>query len=311
MEPGDATRFIINMAAKAGLDDCGIAPAIPVPTDRSTYESYLKAGMNSDMDYLSDTIEQRFNPDALLPGVKNVVVCLSAYKSSMPGYSARPANRAFISRYAWGRDYHVVVLQHLLALIDMVKPVIGGNYLPFVDIGPIFEKAYAEKAGLGFIGKNTLLIHPVYGSFVFLGVLLTDLDLESTPQKSKHACNLCTKCIDACPVGALQPFSLNANKCIGHLNNMYRGSLKGFNPQANIFGCDICQDACPYNKFAAKKDESPFLPEHDYNRFPDPDFLQGLSNRGVRKAFYETPVAIQRPKKLKEIARIIAEESNQ
>lgn len=299
------------MSAKAGLDDCGIAPAFPVPVNRDGYESYLEKGMNSDMDYLADTIEQRFKPALLLSGAKSVVIGVSAYKSSLPGHAARPLNRAFISRYAWGRDYHRVVKQRLMAMIGMVQPVLGGNWLPLVDTGPVFEKAYAQKAGLGFVGKNTLLLHPVYGSFVFLGVVLTDLELEPTRPVHAQACAQCTKCVDACPAGALSPPFLDANKCIGHLNNMYRGDMPEIALHANLFGCDICQDACPYNQKAPVNDESPFLPEHDYNRFPDPKFLNGLSNRGVRKAFYGTPVVIQRPGRLKEIASIIAEESGQ
>jgi len=311
MEYSKSAEFVMDSAVNAGFDDCGIAPAFPVPVDRQAYESYIRAGLNSDMAYLADTIEQRFNPGLLLAGVKSVVVCVAAYKSSLPGLAARPADSAFISRYAWGRDYHRVVKDRLNAMVGLMRPVIGGAWLPLVDIGPVFEKAYANQAGLGFIGKNSLLVHPVYGSFVFLGVLLTDIVLAPTGPMLNQACANCTKCVDSCPAGALRPPFLDANKCIGHLNNMYRGPMPEINLRANLFGCDICQDVCPYNKNTPVNDESPFMPEHDYNRFPEPDFLMGLSNRGLRKIFSGTSVAIQRPRRLKEIAGIIAEGRDQ
>ncbi len=302
----DAQNLVLTGASSAGFDDCGIADAFPVPVDRKQYEAYLAKGMNADMGYLRDTTDQRFDPGLLLPGVHSVVVCVAAYNSPLPGYQARPADRAFISRYAWGQDYHRVVKERLVAMINMIEPVLGHSWLPFVDTGPVFEKAYAQKAGLGFIGKNTLLIHPIWGSFVFLGVILTDMHLRpTTSQRPQHACGSCTKCVDACPSGALKPFSLDATRCIGHINNMYSGDLVGVDFHANLFGCDTCQDACPYNKKAAFKHGSPFLPEHEYNRFPRPQQVLNLSNKGIKRAFHGTPVAIQRPRRLKQIAGII------
>ena len=304
MDPATSTRTVLDAAKAVGLDDCGVATALPVPVDGARYDEYLARGMNSDMTYLADTKSVRFDPSKLLPDVKTVIVGLMAYNSELSGLEHRPPGRAFISRYAWGADYHRVVRDRLDALVKLIQTVLPGRYMVFVDTGPVFEKAYAQRAGLGFIGKNTLLIHPVYGSFVFLGVILTDQPMDPTPGKTTHACGNCTKCLDACPVDALQPYGLDATRCIGHINNMFRGPLPEIDFQGNLFGCDICQDVCPYNRKAARKKDSPFLPETEFHRYPDPEMLQSMSNREIRRFFRNTPVGFQKPRRLKEIAGI-------
>ena len=306
MNPDKARELILQACAQAGLDDCGIADAFEVPVDRDKYERYLTKGLFSDMQYLKDTVEQRFDPSRVLSDVKSVVIGVSAYGSDLEGLENRPSGAGFISRYAWGQDYHRVVKEMLNRVVESVRPVMGGEWKVFVDTGPVFEKAYAAKAGLGFIGKNSLLIHPEFGSYVFLGTILTTVKLTPTKRAIKKSCGSCTLCVDTCPAQAITPDGIDANRCIAHINNMYRGDIpQHFDFKGNLFGCDICQDVCPHNIKALKLGHPWYLPEHEENRYPDLDWAIGLSNKQFRQTYRGTPVGIQRPRRFREIAKLI------
>lgn len=244
------TENKIKQKAKAlGFDLVGITSAEPISNDTSEhFKNWLAAGCNGKMAWLQNNIEKRFNPALLAPGSKSVICTAVNYKP------AKFSN--IIASYALYQDYHTFIKQKLIALAEFIKCELDKN-LKFkicVDSAPIAEKSLAQRAGLGFIGKNHLLTNPQIGSFLLLGELFTNLPLKpDKPLPKKNYCLSCDKCLAACPTGAIseaQPF--NANKCISYLTIEHKGRIaKELKPSVNyIFGCDTCLKACPYNKEA-------------------------------------------------------------
>jgi epoxyqueuosine reductase len=248
-------RKIKQKAKDIGFDLVGITSAEPIDADKiEHFKNWLASGNNGKMVWLQNNIEKRFNPALLMPGSKSVICTAVNYKP------AKFSN--IIASYALYQDYHTFIKQKLTALAEFIKKEIDKN-LKFkicVDSAPLAEKAMAERAGLGFIGKNCLLANPQIGSFLLLGELLTNLPLKpDSPLPQKNYCGTCDKCLTACPTGAIsegQPF--NANKCISYLTIEHKGRIaKELKSRVNyIFGCDTCIKACPYNEKApiCKKD---------------------------------------------------------
>jgi epoxyqueuosine reductase len=241
-------ELIRQKAFELGFDDCGFASAEELSADIPLLEQWLGEGMHANMHYMANHFEKRTNPSRLVEGAKSVIVLLSNYyPKEKPKYSDSP----IIARYAYGQDYHHVIKDKLKLLFDYIKtdlyPELEGRC--FVDSAPVLERSLAVKAGLGWIGKNTNLIHKRLGSYVFISELIVNLDLPSG-EPIKEACGGCIRCMDACPTNALiAPRKLDARKCISYLTIENKDAIpeefKG-KMENRVFGCDICQEACPW-----------------------------------------------------------------
>ncbi len=261
---------VIDHVQALGFDVVGIAPVRPVP-DREAYRSWLRRGYHGEMGYLarSDRVERRVDPSRILPGVRSVIcVGLNYYPGPRPG-DWEDSGRGLISNYAWGEDYHAVMLPRLERLADVLEGQVGAAGHPlrsraYVDTGPVLERAYAARAGLGFIGKNTCLIHPRMGSWLFLGVILVDAALDGgTGQVWEDvSCGTCRRCLEACPTGALvAPYLMDARRCISYLTIELKGAIpRQLRPLMGrwIYGCDVCQTVCPWQRFARPTGEGAF-----------------------------------------------------
>lgn len=244
-------ELITREALALGFSGVGIAPAAPLPAHQRAFRRYLEEGRHAGMAYLAQEPERREDPGRVLPGAKSVIALTWAYYQ---GDHALPPDAAAgkIARYAWGPDYHAVIeprLQRLKTFILAHRP--HAAIRDAVDHAPVLERAYAREAGLGFIGKHTLLITPDHGSWVVLAELITDLDLPFD-EPGIGQCGSCTRCLDACPTNALTgPFQLDAGRCIAYLTIEHKGVVADdLRPLVGdwLLGCDVCQEVCPYNQ---------------------------------------------------------------
>lgn len=246
------SKNIKEFAHAVGADLVGIAPALADTENEKWLQQFIKEGRHGSMAYLED-YQKRVHPDSLLPGAKSVIVIgINYYYPTQK----LPPGHGRIARYAYGRDYHKVIKKILKQLIDfMKKEDPQAQFRPCVDSVPLLEKAYAQKAGLGFMGKNTLLITKEYGSFVLLGEILTTAVLDYD-KPATGTCGTCTRCLDACPTKAITaPGKLDARRCISYLTIENKEEIaEEFHKPMNewIFGCDVCQNVCPYNRVNAK-----------------------------------------------------------
>lgn len=246
------SKKIKEYAFSIGADLVGIAPASADPQNEKELKKFIQEGRHGTMGWLED-YQKRVNPDALLPGAKSVMVIgINYYRETQklsPGHGR-------VARYAYGRDYHKVLKKILKQIMSfMAEQAPNEKFRLCVDSAPILEKAYAQKAGLGFMGKNTLLITKEFGSFVLLGEILTTAVLDYD-EPATGTCGTCTRCLDACPTKAITaPGKLDARRCISYLTIENKGEIaEEFRSSIGewIFGCDICQNVCPYNKVNAK-----------------------------------------------------------
>jgi epoxyqueuosine reductase len=258
------TELIKEKAHELGFDICGIAPSRPLEERKNIMLSWLADGMNAGMNYLSRDIEKRINPRSLLPGAKSLIVTgLSYYtdkKQSEPGVPV-------LSMYAFGESYHTVIekkLDKLYSYIRNLYPETEGR--AFVDSAPLLEKAWAMEAGLGWQGKHSIVINKEIGSFFFIGTLVLNIDLDYDKPVTKDYCGDCRLCIDLCPTGAINDnHTIDARKCIANLTIENRGPIpEEIIPKigARVYGCDRCQEVCPWNKDAKPHNNPEFnLPE--------------------------------------------------
>ena len=262
----DLPARICARGRELGFDLVGITPADP-PPHVDEYRAWLARGYQGEMAYMGrpDRVVRREDPDVILPGARSLIcVGLNYYPGDAPAGLRRDPSRGVISNHASGIDYHDLIANRLEQLALFVRAEAGGEigYRVYVDTGPVLERAYATRAGLGFVGKNTCLIHPKMGSWLFLGEMLVDIDLAVAPQAATGGCGICRRCLDACPTGALVgPYVLDARRCISYLTV----ELKGPIPRElrslignMIFGCDVCQTACPWQRFADLTSEQAF-----------------------------------------------------
>jgi len=289
----DLTREVKREARRLGFDLVGVADPDPGLTMRR-YRDWLARGYHAEMGYLArpDAVEKRADPRALMPEVRSIVVVgLNYYPGDFPPTGAHTGR---ISRYAWGADYHDVMMEMLQQLFGWIAAQVGRPtaHRAYVDFGPILERELARRAGLGWIGKNTHLIHPTLGSYVFLGELLLDLELEADAPFADDRCGNCTACLDACPTGALvAPHTLDARRCISYLTIEHRDAIPDvLRPLMGdwIFGCDICQEVCPWNKRFARPAEPSIL--HPKRPTLDLTELLALDGRAFRARFRNTPL---------------------
>jgi epoxyqueuosine reductase len=256
----EISQWIRDKAAALGFYACGISEAGFLKKDEDRLNHWLLQGYQGEMGYIARDLGKRLDPRNLIPDAKSVISVLLNY---YPPENPPTENNYRITKYAYGKDHHVVIKEKLNQIIAGLKKFSGDcQARPFTDSAPVREKTWAEKAGLGHIGKNTILINPEFGSFHFIGDIITDLELEYDPHHEKDLCGKCTRCMDACPTGAITaPRLLDARRCIAYHTIESRGiipqELKGkFNGW--IFGCDTCQDVCPWNNKAKPNSEPAF-----------------------------------------------------
>jgi epoxyqueuosine reductase len=273
MRPESDTTWIVERSKALGFDLCGVAPATKFP-ELAHAEAWQAKGYAGEMRYLADP--RRGDPQSVLPGVRSAIVCALNYNAPEPksidalNLPGTGDSRGWISRYAWGDDYHQVLRAKLNVLVAALKDRFDEPFeaRAYADTGPLQERIFAKHAGLGWLGKNTLLLNQALGSWFFLGVILTTLDLHPSlaPAESPppDLCGSCTRCIDACPTDALvEPYVMDARRCISYLTIELRGSLPEDLREAmgrHAFGCDICQDVCPWNRRAPVTQATEFQP---------------------------------------------------
>lgn len=242
-----------DLALTAGFDDVAVTDAVPHDAAARLFAGWLEKGYQADMGWLEREPERRSTPQRLLPTAASVLTLAVSYNREVA--PAGPG-RGRVARYAAGEDYHRVIDRQLKALIQALQARLGGgsHYRFYVDYGPVLERAFAERAGLGFIGRSANLIHPTFGTYVFLSTIITDARIESTPARP-GTCGGCRRCLDVCPTGALEsPHVIDARKCISYLTIENRGPIpRHMRRQIGhwLFGCDLCQEVCPYNQRAA------------------------------------------------------------
>jgi len=224
-------------------------------------EAWLAKGMHGNMHYLEKNKEKRYDPSKLVDNARSVITVLYNY---YPNEKLPENDNYKLSKYAYGKDYHYIIKEKLRALLAAVEEKTGRRTARiFVDSAPVLDRAWARQSGLGFIGKNTMLINNKMGSFFFIGHIIIDLELDYDNPETGNYCGTCTLCIDACPTQALQPFQLDARKCISYITIENRDKIpEDFRGKMNnwIFGCDICQDICPWNRFSIPHTEPLFEP---------------------------------------------------
>jgi len=285
--------------------DLGFQQVAITDVDLSEYQPHLDAWIENNyhgaMDYMARNHQKRSHPDQLLPGTSRVI-CVRMNYANEEENSLEPMDNessAYVSRYARGRDYHKLIRKRLQLLADKIQNVAGPfGYRAFVDSAPVLERALGEKAGLGWIGKNTMLINKRAGSWFFLGELFTDLPLPIDAQESDH-CGSCSACLDICPTQAfVKPHLLDATRCISYLTIELRTSIPEEFRKAmgnRVFGCDDCQLVCPWNKFTSKTREEDFTPRHQLDdcelvelfAWSEEEFLQRTEGSAIRRIGYE------------------------
>ncbi|HKT47873.1 MAG TPA: tRNA epoxyqueuosine(34) reductase QueG [Candidatus Acidoferrales bacterium] len=262
---------VMERAKTLGFELCGVARPAEFP-ELARAADWLEQGYAGEMRYLADP--RREHLESVLPGVRSIIVCGLNYNTALPlsTEAARDADepRGWISRYAWGGDYHEVVREKLEQLRSALHEIFPGEFETrvYVDTGPVPERVLAKYAGLGWIGKNTLVLNQRIGSYFFLGVVLTTLELETyldrAEEPPRDLCGSCRRCIEACPTEALiEPYVMDARRCISYLTIELRGSIpEEFRAKMghHVFGCDICQDVCPWNRKAPASAEAVFQP---------------------------------------------------
>ena len=282
------TAIIKNKALELGFMFCGISKADFLEKEAKQLDLWLKSGKHGKMSYMENHFDKRLDPRLLVDDAKTVVSLLLNYYPSEVQEKDAPK----ISKYAYGEDYHFVIKEKLKELFAFIQDEIGevGSRV-FVDSAPVMDKAWAQKSGLGWVGKHTNIIHPKHGSFFFIAELILDLELEPDGP-IKDYCGTCTKCIDACPTDAIvQPYVVDGSKCISYLTielkdellpTEFKGKMENW-----AFGCDICQDVCPWNRFSKPNNEPRFNPHENLlkmNKADWEDLTQEIFQELFRKS---------------------------
>ena len=258
------TRFLKRKANNLGFLSCGISKAVFLEEEATKLENWLNDGKHGKMKYMENHFDMRLDPRKLVPDAKSVIsLSYNYYNDNLQKDKDAPK----ISKYAYGNDYHKVIKEKLKILFKELQNKFGDiNGRVFIDSAPIMEKAWAAKSGLGWIGKNTNLISQKVGSFYFLAEIIVDLEFEYDTPVTDH-CGSCTACIDSCPTGALvKPYEIDASKCISYLTIELKDEIPSeFNGKMDnwAFGCDVCQDVCPWNRFSRKHNEPLFNPNQE------------------------------------------------
>ncbi len=295
------THLVKSIATELGFSFCGIAKAEFLKEEAPQLEDWLKRGYHGTMSYMENYFDKRLDPTLLVPGAKSVISLLYNYypekdlakKNSQPASTKVSAGRLKVAKYAYGEDYHFVIKDKLKEFIQRIQEQIGEvQGRAFVDSGPVMERAWAKKSGIGWIGKNSLLLNRSMGSFFFLAELIVDLELEYDGPV-KDYCGTCTACMDACPTDAIpQPYLVDGSKCISYftieLKEEIPSSAKG-KFENWIFGCDICQDVCPWNSFSRPHSEPRFNPNPELTKMKQEDWKE-ITNEVFQELFKNSAV---------------------
>ena len=283
------SRQIKEKAIELGFAACGISAVRILDEERDRLEKWLSEGMNASMGYMANHFEKRLDPAKIEEGAKSVISVLINY---YPSQKQNDPTAPVISKYAYGKDYHLVVKEKLNDLLTFIQTDISRcRGRAFVDSAPVFERPLAKAAGLGWIGKNSLLITKEYGSYVFIGELIIDLELSYDNAFTRDYCGNCTRCIDACPTCAIvSPRVIDARKCISYhtIENKEEApeSIKSL-LNNKLFGCDICQDVCPWNKGIKPNQSNDFKPVEGLLEMQKNDWLE-LNRDTYTKTFRHT-----------------------
>ena len=295
----NATTYIKTLAQDHGFEHCGIAKAVKLDDDARRLENWLQKGMHGKMQYMENHFDLRIDPSKLVPGAKSVITLLKNYYPS-----GTPSTLPAISKYALGTDYHYVIKQELKAMIAEMQQQIGDfSGRGFVDSAPVLERSWAQRTGLGWIGKNGNLITKNAGSYFFISTLITDLELAYDDPFAKDYCGSCTRCIDACPTDAILPDkTINGSQCISYYtielkDELIPGEMKG--KFGNwMFGCDTCQDVCPWNRFSKPHAEPHFQPLPELLNFTTKEWEE-LTEESFKKIFKNSPLSRAKYKGIK------------
>ena len=293
MTPAEKHAQILKSTAKRlGFDFCGIAKAVFLELEASRLEEWLNRNYQGKMAYLANHFDKRLDPTKLVEGAKTVVSLIYNYypERQLP----HQPEDIKLAKYAYGADYHDVIRAKLTEFLEVLREEIGEiNGRSFVDSAPVMERQWAQRAGLGWIGKNSLLLNRQMGSFFFLAELI--IDLEATPDTplAKDYCGTCTACIDACPTDAIvQPEVIDASKCISYLTielkeaipDEFAGKMENW-----VFGCDICQDVCPWNRFSKPHHEPAFQPNEELANFSNKEWVE-MTEETFKRVFSKSAV---------------------
>lgn len=284
------TLSVKSIAHELGFSFCGISKAGFLEDDAPKLEAWLKRGYQGKMSYLENHFDKRLDPAKLVPGAKSVISLVYNY---YPEKDLASSNHLKVAKYAYGEDYHRVIKDKLKEYLHRLREKIGEvNGRAFVDSAPVMERSWAQKSGIGWIGKNSLLLNRSMGSFFFLAELILDLELEYDGP-IKDYCGTCTACMDACPTDAIpQPYVVDGSKCISY----FTIELKEEIPEAVkgkfenwIFGCDICQDVCPWNRFSSTHSENRFKPSPDLENMHEHQWKE-MTEEVFQKLFKKSAV---------------------
>lgn len=302
--------LIKQKGLKIGFDKIAIAKAVSYP-EHEALKDWLGQGFHGTMGYMERGEAKRRNPLEVMPEAKSVITCALNYNSAHPySIECKDPRRGWIARYAWGEDYHLVMGGMLEKLVMEIRkrrgeavraegssvgrgePEVPPSEKWYIDTGPVMERVFAKNSGIGWIGKNTCVIDPKLGSFIFLGVILTNLGLKPDPIVEDH-CGKCTACIEACPTQAITaPHTLDARKCISYLTIEHRGLVAPELQEKignHLFGCDICQDVCPWNKKSPRTDRAEFQPREGFFN-PDLQAFQKKVEENYPADFKHSPL---------------------
>ncbi len=289
------TELIKNEAKRLGFISCGISRAEFLEDEAPRLEKWLKMKMNGEMKYMENYFEKRLDPRKLVDDAKSIIsLTYNYYPEDLQNKEAPK-----VSKYAYGMDYHYVIKEKLNFFLTFIKDKIGNVHgRAFVDSAPILEKAWAAKSGIGWVGKNSNLITKKVGSFYFLAELIVDLDLDYDRIESDH-CGECTACIDSCPTQAItQPYVVDGSKCISYFTIELKENIpKEFKGKFDdwVFGCDVCQDVCPWNKFSKSHKEPLFqssselmkMSRDEWNEITEETFNKIFKNSAVKRTGYK------------------------
>ena len=285
------TELVRKYAAELGFDHCGIAKARRLDDDARRLDNWLSKGMHGSMKYMENYFEMRVDPSKLVPSAKSVITLLLNYFPAEKQRNDSPK----ISKYAFGNDYHEVIRPKLNDVLRRLRENIGDRQgRGFVDSAPVLERAWAQRSGAGWIGKNANLITKGGGSYFFIATLITDLELQYDDPFAKDYCGSCTKCIDACPTDAILPGKVvDGSRCISYftieLKEMLIPGEMQDRMQNWMFGCDVCQDVCPWNRFSVPTGESAFTPLPGILNFSTSEWEE-MTEESFKKIFRDSPL---------------------
>lgn len=302
--------LVKQLALANGFDYCGIAKAERLDEDAKRLENWLQQGFHGKMNYMENHFDLRVDPGKLVPGAKSVITVLKNY---FPSQTISSGTK--ISKYAYGKDYHEVIRSSLHKMIFELQEKIGQfNGRGFVDSAPVLERSWAEKSGLGWVGKNGNLITKQSGSFFFIATLIVDIAFSYDDPFAKDFCGRCKKCIEACPTEAILPNkTINGSKCISYFtielkDEIIPEEMKG-KFQNWMFGCDVCQDVCPWNRFSSPNSEEAFQPLPQILNFTTKQWEE-LSEEAFKKIFKHSPLSRSKYKGIQRNLKFLKTESH-